>query len=60
MKKGMIYLNTCVLQQDMRIRLPRSILTNLGLTKGVSRFDIYLDANNKELVLKIAAEEAKA
>lgn len=28
-----IYLETYVLQQDMRIRMPKSILTNLGGTK---------------------------
>lgn len=49
----MIYLDTYVLQQDMRIRLPKSILANLGAEKGVSRFDVYLDTNNKELILKL-------
>ncbi|MGI6721736.1 MAG: hypothetical protein ACOX4I_04135 [Anaerovoracaceae bacterium] len=48
-----IYLDTYVLQQDMRIRLPKAILANLGATKGVSKFDIYLDTKNKELILKL-------
>lgn len=48
-----IYLNTYVLQQDMRIRLPKAILANLGAEKGVSKFDIYLDTKNRELILKL-------
>lgn len=57
MEKNLIYLDTYVIQQDMRIRLPKSILTNLNLQKGVSEFDFYLDAENRELVLKIHKEE---
>ena len=34
-----IYLDTYVLQKDMRIRLPKSILENLQVEKGISRFD---------------------
>ena len=50
--RDFIYLDTYVLQQDMRIRLPKSILTNLNAEKGVSKFDIYFDTKNKELVLR--------
>lgn len=57
MKKKLMYLDTYVIQQDMRIRLPKSILTNLNLQKGISKFDFYLDAENNELVLKIHQEE---
>ena len=32
----LIYLDTYVLQQDMRIRLPKSVLANLGVEKGIS------------------------
>ena len=34
MKDELIYLDTYILQQDMRIRLPKSILTNLDVKKG--------------------------
>lgn len=57
MEKYLMYLDTYVIQQDMRIRLPKSILTNLNLKKGVSKFDFYLDAENRELVLKIHKEK---
>ena len=53
MDSTIIYLDTYVLQQDMRIRLPKAILANLGAQKGVSEFDIYLDTRNKELILKL-------
>lgn len=54
MDSSIIYLDTYVLQQDMRIRIPKAILANLGAEKGVSKFDIYLDTKNKELILKIS------
>ena len=53
MNDNVIYLDTYVLQQDMRIRLPKAIVANLGLAKGISQFDIYLDIQNKELILKL-------
>lgn len=59
MDKSLMYLDTYVIQKDMRIRLPKSILTNMNIEKGVSKFDIYLDLNKNELVLKIHDEEGK-
>lgn len=55
MNEDLIYLDTYVLQQDMRVRMPKSILENLNLEKGKSRFMIYYDKLNKQLILK--AEE---
>lgn len=53
MESKITYLNTYLLQQDMRIRLPKSVLTNMEAEKGVSKFDIFFDAKNKALILKI-------
>ena len=53
MDKEPIYLDTYVLQQDMRIRLPKSILNNLPVKKGITKFSIYLDRENGELILRI-------
>ncbi len=53
MENELIYLDTYVLQQDMRIRLPKSIITNLSAEKGVSKFDIFFDTKTKDLILKI-------
>lgn len=53
MEKNLMYLDTYVLQQDMRIRMPKSILANLNAQKGVSKFDIYLDPSTNDLVLKL-------
>ncbi|NLG05457.1 MAG: sucrose-6-phosphate hydrolase [Clostridia bacterium] len=52
MKNQLVYLNTYILQQDMRIRLPKSIIANLNVEKGRSRFAIYYDKLNEQLVLK--------
>lgn len=53
MKRDLIYLDTYVLQQDMRIRLPKSVLSNMNVEKGVSKFDIYFDKESNSLVLKV-------
>ena len=53
MDSAIIYLDTYVLQQDMRIRLPKAILANLSAKKGVSKFDVFLDTKNKELILRL-------
>lgn len=55
--ENLIYLDTYILQQDMRIRMPKSILENLNLEKGKSRFKIYYDKINTQLVLKVAEED---
>ena len=52
-----IYLDTYVLQQDMRIRMPKSIISNMNVEKGTTRFDIYLDLLNKAIVMKIHEED---
>ncbi len=57
--KDPIYLDTYVLQQDMRIRLPKSIINNTGAVKGKTNFAIYLDSETNELILKIVSSETK-
>lgn len=51
-KEDLIYLDTYVLQRDMRIRLPKSVLENLQVTKGKTKFKIYCDAKNFQLILR--------
>ena len=53
MNKEPISLDTYTLQQDMRIRLPKSILNNLPIQKGLTQFSIYLDQDKQELILRI-------
>ena len=48
-----IYLDTYLLQQDMRVRLPKSVITNLVAEKGKTKFDIYLDSKEHCLIFKI-------
>lgn len=40
MQNKLTYLDTYVVQQDMRIRLPKCILENLNIEKGKTKFDI--------------------
>jgi hypothetical protein len=56
MYNDLIYLETYVLQKDMRIRLPKSIIANLDAEKGKTRFEIYYDKLNESIVLKKEAE----
>lgn len=59
MKNTLIYLDTYLLQRDMRLRLPKSLIANLGAIKGITKFDIYLDTITKEIILKINDETRK-
>lgn len=49
----MVFLETYVLQQDMRIRMPKSILSNLGAEKGKTMLDIYFNADDNSVVMKV-------
>ncbi len=53
-----MYLDTYVVQRDMRIRLPKSIISNLDIVKGESKFDIYLDLKENCLILKTHEDES--
>ena len=57
MKEELVYLDTYLLQKDMRIRLPKCIIENLGACKGETRFSVYLDKSNRTLVLKPLTDE---
>lgn len=59
MKEELVYLDTYVLQRDMRIRLPKSILENLNVERGISKFKIYYDKVNSRLILKISKNKEK-
>ena len=50
MAKELIYLDTYALQQDMRIRLPKSILNNLPVETGTTKFSIYLDQEKNAII----------
>lgn len=51
MKNDLIYLDSYTLQQDMRIRLPKSVLANMNVEKGKNKLDIFFDKENNSLVL---------
>lgn len=53
MTESCIYLDTYMLQQDMRVRMPKAILSNMGVEKGKTKFDIYFDSKDNSLVFRI-------
>lgn len=57
MNDSIIYLDTYVLQQDMRVRLPKCVLSNLDVTKGESMFDIFLDKKNDAIILRVHKDQ---
>ena len=59
MADSCIYLDTYVLQQDMRVRMPKAILSNMGVEKGKTKFDIYLDSRDNSLVFRIHNDNSK-
>lgn len=56
MDNDRIYLYTYVLQKDMRVRMPKTILANLPIVKGCSKFDIFLDKAANEIILKLHSD----
>ena len=59
MKKDYVYLDSYIIQKDMRIRLPKQILKIFSLESGVSYLDFYVDSENKTLLLKPAEKSEK-
>lgn len=57
MDNELIYLDTYVLQQDMRIRMPKTVLENMNLERGKTYFDIYLNKKERLLILKPTEKE---
>lgn len=54
---NLIYLDTYLLQKDMRIRMPKAAMSNIGAKKGESMFDIYFNPVDKSIVLKISEDK---
>lgn len=56
MDNNLFCLGTYVLQRDMRIRLPKALLSNLPLKCGETVLGVYVDKEKNEIVLKIQGE----
>ena len=52
MKQNRIFLDSYVLQQDMRIRMPKAILENTNAIKRKTIFDVFYDVEEDAIVLK--------
>ena len=59
MKRDLFYLDSYIIQKDMRIRLPKAAAINLGLEGGKSLLEVYVDKENKEIVLKLAEDNSQ-
>ncbi len=47
-----MFLDSVLLQQDMRVRLPKSLLVNIDGKAGKTKLEIYFDANTREIILR--------
>jgi len=59
MRDNLIYLDTYLLQQDISIRMSKFILENLSAEKVVTKFDIYFDKENQQLILVKSMQKGK-
>lgn len=60
MKNACIYLDSYILQSDMRIRLPKSIINNLNVIPGKTKFSIYLDTSENSIIMRICNNDTAA
>ena len=54
MENNEVLLESYPLQKDMRIRLPKQIITNIPVQIG-DMFNIYYDPVKKEIILRLAS-----
>ena len=54
-----ILLDSYALQKDLRIKLPKQIVSNLPVSVGTV-FDIYIDPQTKEIILRISDKSKTA
>lgn len=59
MKSELCCLGNYTLQNDMRIRLPKTLLSNLPIECGKTTFDVYVDKTEGAVILKIKSDSSK-
>lgn len=52
MNDDLVFLDSVLLQQDMRIRLPKSLLVNINGVPGKTRLEIYFNATTKDIIIR--------
>lgn len=57
MSKDLVFLDTILLQQDLRVRLPKSLIVNIEGKPGKTHLNVYFDAISKNIILKCVESE---
>ena len=52
MDRELVFLDKVLIQQYMRVRLPKSLVVNIDGKPGQTHLDVYFDAITKNIVLK--------
>ena len=55
MNRNEVLLDSYALQKDLRIKLPKQIVSNLPVDVGTV-FDIYINPTTNEIILRIAQQ----
>lgn len=53
MDSNLVFFDTVLLQQDLRVRLPKPLVKNLDADPGKAHLAVYFNAVTKEIVLKV-------
>lgn len=56
MNSKKIYLDTYLFQKDNRIRLPKGVIENLEVVPGESSFDIFIETDTGDIILRKTEE----
>ncbi len=59
MEKSEVLLESYALQKDLRIRLPKQILSNMPVDIG-TLFNIYFNPVTNEIILRVAVDSTSA
>lgn len=57
MKTTPVYLDSYIIQADMRIRIPKSVITNWNAVPGKTRVSFYYDQNTQSIILRVCNDD---
>lgn len=52
-----VYMDSYTLQSDYRIRVPKSVITNLNAVPGKTVFSFYYDCDSRSVILKLEGQD---
>ena len=59
MSLPLVYLDTYVLQSDLRIRVPKSVINNLNAIPGKTEISFYFDCASQSVVMRVCGAQSE-